>query len=279
MGWITRTLYGAEAYAVFKNLCIIERNTSEVSRVPEKVSSPKPKPRSPRSKPKSAFKIQDSKSESSDDDTGAEVFTTFHNKQWYPVNLKFPCPIGNHKHELNTCAEFFSMSPVERWNKMDKGKLCYSCLYPKDVCSTWRCSHESSISESLKCHGCAPWATSKNLAPFSILFCRNKEHAGLRAEFKDIKKDLEKYMGKLGTAVADANIKFSVNYTSQVYTAGPLSANGLGWDLEKFKDKPALSINSETGEKIVTAEDDVIPEIAEHSCYLMQTVKIRNSEA
>ena len=121
---------GAEAYAVFKNLCIIERNTSKGSRVLEKVSSPKSKPRSPRSKPKSAFKMQETKGESFDQDLGAEVFTTYPNKQWYPANLKFPCPIGNHKHELNTCAEFFSMSPVERWNKMDKGKLYYSCLYP-----------------------------------------------------------------------------------------------------------------------------------------------------
>lgn len=48
-------------------------------------------------------------------------------------------------------------------------------------------------------------------------------------------------MGKLGTAVADANIKFAINYASQVYTAGPHSDNGLGWDLEKFND-PACSI-------------------------------------
>ena len=33
---------GAEAYAVFKNLRIIERNTSEGSRAPEKVSFPRP---------------------------------------------------------------------------------------------------------------------------------------------------------------------------------------------------------------------------------------------
>ena len=110
-------------------------------------------------------------------------------------------------------------------------------------------------------------------APFSILFCRNKEHANLRDDFKDIKKDLEKYMGKLGTAVADASIKFSVNYTSQVHAAG------LGWDLEEFKNKPSPSINSDTGEKVSNVEEDVIPEIAEHSCYLMQTIKIGDSEA
>ena len=268
---------GAEAYILFKNLCTIERNTSEGSRIPEKMSSPKTKPRSPKTKNKSAFKVQELREESSDDEAG--VFASFHNKKWYSPNLKFPCPIGKHQHELNTCAEFFAMNPVERWNKMDKGKICYSCLAPKDVCTTRRCSRESRVPESLKCHGCAPWASSKNLAPFSILFCRNKEHAGLRADFKDIKRDLEKYMGKLGTAVADASIKFSVNYMNQVHAAGPPSANGLGWKVEDFKNKPAPTINSETGEKVEDAENDVIPEVSEHSCYLMQTIKIGNSEA
>ena len=128
MNWITKMMEsgldyknptGAEAYTVFKNLCIIERNASEGSRIPDKVSSP-------RSKSRSAFKVQESKDESSVDEVG--VFASFHNKKWYSNHLKFPCPIGNYQHELNTCAEFFSMSPVERWNKMDKGKLCYSCL-------------------------------------------------------------------------------------------------------------------------------------------------------
>ena len=66
--------------------------------------------------------------------------------------------------------------------QMDKDKLCYFCLYSKDVCTTRRCS----IPETLKCHGCATWATSKNLAPFSVLFCRNKDHSKLRAEVKEI---------------------------------------------------------------------------------------------
>lgn len=56
----------------------------------------------------------------------------------------------------------------------------------------------------------------KNLALFNILFCRNKEHSKLRAAFKDMKKDLEKYIGKLGTTVIDSSIKFAANYTYQV---------------------------------------------------------------
>ena len=156
---------------------------------------------------------------------------------------------------------------------MEKGKLCYSCLALKDVC------HETKVPETLKCHGCAPWATSKYLAPFNILFCRIKDHANLRVDFKDIKKELEKYLGKLGTNVVDASIMFSVNYTNQVCAARPPSDYGLGWNADEFKDKPAPSINSETGEKVLVLENEIIPEIAEHACYLMQTIKIGESEA
>ena len=53
---------GVGAYTVFKNLCIIERNKSEGSRLPDKIGSPKVKPRSPRSprtKTKSVHKVAD----------------------------------------------------------------------------------------------------------------------------------------------------------------------------------------------------------------------------
>ena len=272
---------GHAAYNVFKNLCIIERNTSEGSRNPEKASSPKPKPRSsPKTKPKSVYKIQEKNEVSSDEELVVGTFaTTFHNQQWYPPNLKFPCPIGSHKHEMSTCSEFFSLSPVERWGKMDKGKICYACLLPKNVCTNRKCSFEEFVPETLKCHGCAPWAQSKNLAPFNILFCRNKEHAKLRAAFKDMKKDLEKYIGKLGTTVVDSSVKFAANYTYQAFSLNPTSANALGWIQENFKEKPAPSIDSETGENVSVREQDIVPEIAEHSCYLMQTVRIGGSEA
>ena len=161
---------------------------------------------------------------------------------------------------------------------MDKGKLCYACLSPKDVCTTRKCKFEEKIPETLKCQGCAPWAHSKNLAPFSILFCRNKDHAQLRAPFSDMKKDLEKYIGKLGTTVVDLSIKFSANYTYQAFSLSPGGANALGWVQENFKDKPAPSINSETGEAVKISSKSIIPEALEHSCYLMQTIKIGESD-
>ena len=41
---------------------------------------------------------------------------------------------------------------------MDKGKLCYACLLPKDVCLNKKCNFEGKVPESVKVvlHGLAP---------------------------------------------------------------------------------------------------------------------------
>ena len=240
---------GVVAYSVFKNLCIVERNKSEGARGAEKTHSPKMKPRSPKAQTSPCPKLKSVHQATEEAEvTNQTVFaTSFHNVKWYLPGLKFPCPMGNHKHELATCSEFFSFNPAERWSRMEKGKICYACLQPNDVCVTKRCKFENKVPETLKCHGCAPWALSKDLAPFSILFCRNKEHAQLRAPFPEMKKDLEKYIGKLGATVVDSSIKYSANYTYQVFSLSPGDGNVLGWVQEDFKNKPAPSINSETG--------------------------------
>ena len=81
----------------------------------------------------------------------------------------------------------------------------------------------------------------------------------LRAPFSDMKKDLEKYIGKLGTTVVDSSIKFSANYTYQAFLLSPGGINALGWAQEDFKDKPAPSINSETGEIVEVQSELIIP--------------------
>ena len=272
---------GEIAYQVFKNLCIIERNKSEGSREPERLNKPKSpnSPRSPRNKGKSAHKVTESKDSNGEEESHSSAFTTkISNPKWYRAGLKFPCPLTNHQHEMSTCAEFFSLSPGDRWNKMEKGKICYACLAPKDVCVNRRCSFEAKVPESLKCQGCASWAQSKNLAPLSVLFCRRKEHAELRSPFPELKKDLESYIGKLGTMIVDSSVRFAANYTYQVFSMGP-GVSAVGWDQEQFKDKPAPSVDSETGRICMVNPEKIIPEVGEHSCYLMQTIKIGSSEA
>ena len=161
---------------------------------------------------------------------------------------------------------------------MEKGKICYACLAPKDVCVNRRCSFEAKVPDSLKCQGCASWAQSKNLALLSVLFCRRKEHAELRSPFPEMKKDLELYIGKLGTMIVDSSVRFAANYTYQVFSMGP-GVSAVGWDQEQFKDKPAPSVDSETGKICMVNPERIIPEVGEHSCYLMQTIKIGSSEA
>ena len=93
-----------------------------------------------------------------------------------------------------------------------------------------------------------------------------------------MKKDLEKYIGKLGTTVVDSSIKYSANYTNQAFSLSPGGGNALGWAQEDFKNKPAPSINSETGKLIDVPSKMIIPEVSKHSCYLMQTIRIEESD-
>ena len=69
----------------------------------------------------------------------------------------------------------------------------------------------SDAPEVLKCAVCACWEKSKGLAPFSILFCKQKNHADSRASPADIRKELEKYIGGLEPKILDSKIKVSVN--------------------------------------------------------------------
>ena len=204
--------------------------------------------------------------------------TKFNATKWYRAGLKFPCPLSNHQHEMSMCAEFFSLNPGDRWNKMEKGRICYSCLAPKDVFVNRRCSFGAKIPESLKCQGCAFCVQPKNLATLSVLFCRRKEHAELRAPFAEMRKDIEQYLRKLGTMIVDSSIRFAANYTHQVISMGP-GVNAVGWDQKKFEDKPAPINDSETGKFNAVDSKKIVQEVSEHSCYLMQTIKIESSEA
>ena len=104
------------------------------------------------------------------------------------------------------------MSPENRWEKLEKGRMCYSCLKPKNICKGRKCTYVSSVPEVLKCAICTSWAQSKGLAPFSIFFCKQKQHGDSRAQLIDLRKELEKYIGKLGSTVVDSKIQYSVNF-------------------------------------------------------------------
>ena len=63
-----------------------------------------------------------------------------------------------------------------------------------------------------------PWAAAKGWAPFSILMCRKSEHGQDRPKPAEARKFFEKYIGKIKTVIADANLSFAVNFIYQVFS-------------------------------------------------------------
>ena len=87
------------------------------------------------------------------------------------------------------------MSPEDRWERLEKGRMCFSCLKPKGACKARKCTNYTKVPIILKCTLCALWAEPKGLAPFSIFFCKRKEHGDSRASSSELKSALDKYLG------------------------------------------------------------------------------------
>ena len=107
-----------------------------------------------------------------------------------------------------------------------------------------------------------------------MLFYDHKSHSSARAPLLDLRAELEKYIGKLGTAVVDAKIKFSVNFFRK--NRRPRGrrnrvSNPRTLDL-------APTFNSQTGDQLVIQPEAVDLEIKESSSYLLQNIKIGGSE-
>ena len=85
------------------------------------------------------------------------------------------------------------------------------------------------------------------MAPFSIFFCKRKEHGVSELKLSKLKNTLEKYIGKLGTTIADSNIQFAVNfvYQTNIRIDSPEKSFDSSHGMKIFPPVPA--IDSETG--------------------------------
>ena len=130
-----RNPVGLEMLNCLKRVCIVERKTNKSSR--SEPTSRKAPTAGVKKPVKSSHKVSQMETKNSDSETEAtaHVVTGPPQKLWNPLpGLKFPCPLGNHKHEVSTCSEFFNLTPLDRWEKIEKSKMCYSCLKPKTIC-------------------------------------------------------------------------------------------------------------------------------------------------
>ena len=202
----------------------------------------------------------------SDDDLITGVHVAAGHSEWIKPgsNYKFPCPLQNHDHKIAACPDFLTLTPKDRWIKIPKGRICYTCLKPKGikgVCKTKRCTEEKTIPQVLLCAPCTPWAAAKGWASLSILMCRKPEHGLDRPKPAEARKFFEKYIGKINTVIADISLSFAVKFNNQVFSF---------CDLPITPSTSTPTFDSELGIEIDTATIFVIPEILEHSCYLMQ---------
>ena len=151
------------------------------------------------------------------------IYIVAGNSDWIKPgsHYKFPCPLQGRNHEIATCSEFLTITPKDRWVKIPRGRICYTCLKPKGtngVCKTRRCTEEKTIPQVLLCAACTPWAAAKGWASFSILMYRKQEHGKDPPKCAKVRKFLEKYLGKINTAIPESKLSYAVNFNYQVYS-------------------------------------------------------------
>ena len=72
------------------------------------------------------------------------------------------------------------------------------------------------ITTGLICQGCEAWAKKNSQMPFNILMWRVKTHAEIWANYHELKKTFEKYLGKLSPKISESSL--SKASTTQINT-------------------------------------------------------------
>ena len=93
----------------------------------------------------------------------------------------------------------------------------------------------------------------------------------------DLKIALERYIGKLGTAILDSSIQFAVNFMFQTSIISDGSERSADSSQVMKNFPPAPAIDSETGHPVLCDNEDIFPESTENSIYLMQNLRVGDS--
>ena len=144
-----RNPVGLESFDCFGKDCIIERNTNEGSGA--NINTKDVQSFYTKKTVRSNCKVQGRDQGESDKEISVFAVGELSPKPWNPCSeLKLPCSLTNYKHEVRKCKEFLDMSPRDRWEKLKKGRMCFSCLKPKTIFKGRKCNHVSSGPEVWK---------------------------------------------------------------------------------------------------------------------------------
>ena len=127
---------GKETFNCFKKVCVIERNTNETTR---SESTPRETPAGISKKPlKSSHKVQQIQDDESESENEISTLAVAGPppKPWNPpANLKFSCPLGNHKHEVSSFNLISLISPLWADGKRLRRTGCVTPASSLELCA------------------------------------------------------------------------------------------------------------------------------------------------
>ena len=269
---------GYETFVMFRAICGMERDAMEASKHLDASSSRKSNSTKVNHINANAISSSDSEDEyRAHGVSSTPGQTSKSSRQWYTPGLKFPCPLNGHgTHLISSCIEFLTMKPRERRALIHRNVICYSCLRPKNVCKEKRCNFGASIPPELLCPGCEIHAKPQGWVPLNVLMCQRREHNTGHPTKEELKAGLEKLIGKLDTSIQASSIKYSVNHVQQSINHTSELIDGLCEEVSMINSTP--TIDTCTGLRVPTCENTVIPEVKEHSFYLMQIIRIGDAD-
>ena len=213
-----------------------------------------------------------------DSDSGRESIEGSKFKNKYkdkPISqLKFPCILYGHNHQISECREFFFKSPKERFENLKKFdfKYCVICLQ-SGTCNSSRCSNWKEIPNILICKECKKnsFKHQSSKKVYSVLYCFNQNHS--KPSNSEIISALKNYIP--GFEVYDLKATKDMASHFQVLTALKSASSRPESKSRQLNPlEPVPAFNTNTGKTSEPSIVDVIPEVRQDSISVMQYLNI-----
>ena len=189
-------------------------------------------------------------------------------------NLKFPCIVNGHKHQIYECREFVFKSPQERFEDLRKFeyKYCLICLQ-SGTCNSSMCSNWKEVPTILICKECRKNSLKQQSTRkvYSVLYCFNHNHT--KPSNQEIMSALETYIPGFQ---AD-HLKAPMNMASHFQVLAGLKTSATKPDSKSRQVnplEPVPAFNTNNGKTSKPPIVDVIPEVCKDSISVMQYLNI-----
>lgn len=195
--------------------------------------------------------------------------------------FRFPCTLQNHSHEVGECAEFFSLSPVER-QKSGSKKVCFTCMGSRSKCQK-ACANLKYVPDVAICMKCKEWADKKKISPLNVLYCKKKEHK--KPDNQELVDALKSWVKGFNSEKIHAPVKLAAHLQMIAYTKVCRDCKSSSCNCRPptksspvIKSKPIPAINTNTGEVTEIDDDQIVTEVDEDAFYVMQLLKLQGED-